>query len=455
MQVIFSFDTEEYETPGVDDTVKIWADMLARHNFRGTFCTVGEKARVLRARGRKDIIDALAHHEIDYHSNHHSEPPLHAEYLDEMTWQDGVNRVLQEETPGIRDVETILGQRPIAYCKPGGSWAPQVAHAMAQLGLPVFCDAPFEYAPGQPLWYCNQLFLGYHMGFDSYFDTPNRLTQMKTDFHKLCDQIGNGTLVIYTHPVRLFTKAFTHNFRYGQNTPKSQWVPAPMRSKSQIDELIHDFTAFVAHIAAENIPVIDYEQLHKQYRSKNTWTDLTTVTELALKIQQELTYHTVKNATFSPAEIFALITFALNAHHQTGSLPQHIPIRQPIGPTKVLKYETPTTPINTKDTLSQITHINEDIDNTGTMPSAIILNHQAISPGVFLKACAQILHAHATQTDLPKQLTLDPTFQTPTLSKREDIANHAFHWSMFSPGFEGKNVLEMTQLQTWTAKPAN
>ena len=152
MQLIFSFDTEEYETSGVDDAVKVWTDMMTRHNCRGTFCIVGEKARVLRERGRKDIIDALANHEIDFHSNWHSRHPLHAEYLDEMTWDDGVGRVLREEAPGIRDVETILGQHPIAYCKPGASWAPQVAHAMAMLGLPVFCDAPFEYAPGWPMW---------------------------------------------------------------------------------------------------------------------------------------------------------------------------------------------------------------------------------------------------------------------------------------------------------------
>ena len=48
MQIIFSFDTEEYETPGVDDAVKVWADMLAGHGIRGAFCMVGEKARVLR-----------------------------------------------------------------------------------------------------------------------------------------------------------------------------------------------------------------------------------------------------------------------------------------------------------------------------------------------------------------------------------------------------------------------
>jgi hypothetical protein len=202
MRLIFSFDTEEYETPGVDDTVKIWADMLTTHGFRGCFCTVGEKARVLRDRGRQDIIHALAPHEIDYHSDWHSKHPVHAEYLDEMNWDAGVERVLAEESGGLRDVETIMGSRPVAYCKPGASWGPQVSHAMARMGVPVFCDAPFEHALGQPLWYGGQLLIGYHIGFDDYFKSDDRLNDMKRDFRALADRAGDGTIVMWTHSLR-------------------------------------------------------------------------------------------------------------------------------------------------------------------------------------------------------------------------------------------------------------
>lgn len=109
----------------MDDAIRIWADMLRKYGFHGAFCMVGEKAWVLRDRGRKDILEALADHEIDFHSNGHSRHPLHAEYLNEMGWEDGVRRVIHEELPGIQDVEEICGQRPFAYCKPGGSWGPR------------------------------------------------------------------------------------------------------------------------------------------------------------------------------------------------------------------------------------------------------------------------------------------------------------------------------------------
>ena len=454
MQLIFSFDTEEYETPGVDDAVKVWADMLAGHGFRGAFCVVGEKARVLRERGRKDVIDALANHAIDYHSNRHSEHPVHAEYLDEMGWDDGVARVLREESPGIRDVEEILGQRPTAYCKPGGSWGPQVAYGMALMGLPVFCDAPFEFAPGQPMWYCNQLFLGYHTGFDRYFETEDRLVQMKADFRQLCDRIGDGTLVMYTHPVRLFTQKFADNFRYGRNTPRAEWVPAPMRPRSQIEELIRDFDAFVAYVAGEGIEVIDYREFYEQYREREIWIEQAVLVRLAKGIQEALNYQIVDGISYSPAEVFGLIVFALDGYRRTGDLPRMVPIRRPVGPTQSLRFEDSPGPVELQALLDSVEEVSASIADHHRVPASVFIDHRAIAPGRFLKAAAQVVQAAAAGGALPARLSLDPGWREPGIVQRTDFSEMRFTWSMFHPGFEGRRVIEMAKLQAWTAKPA-
>jgi hypothetical protein len=49
-----------------------------------------------------------------------------------------------------------------------------------------------------------------------------------------------------------------------------------------------------------------------------------------------------------------------------------------------------------------------------------------------------------------------PTPELPTLAERPDIAGLRFMggWSVFPPEFEGRRVLELARLQTWTAKPA-
>src|SRR5437868_365338 len=151
--LIFSCDTEDYETPASDDAELLWAQMFARHGIRASFCVVGEEARALRDRGRRDVLAALAQHEIACHSNMHSAHPTPAEYLEPLSFAAGVRRFREEEALAVRDLGDLLGQQPSAWCKPGNSWGPAVPSAAAALGMPVFCDAPLEWAPGQPLWF--------------------------------------------------------------------------------------------------------------------------------------------------------------------------------------------------------------------------------------------------------------------------------------------------------------
>ena len=240
--LIFSCDTEDYETAAADDAELLWARMFARHGLRACFCVVGEEARALRDRGRRDVLDALAGHEIASHSNLHSAHPTPAEYLEALSWEEGVRRFVAEEGPGVRDLREILGQQPSAWCKPGNSWGAAVPFAAGMLGMPVFCDAPFEWAPGRPLRYGGGLLLKYHTSFDRYFDAPagERFERMRRDFEVLLDERQRdveaavapspGAIVMYTHPCRTVTAAFPSNFSAGRETPRGEWAPAPLPS---------------------------------------------------------------------------------------------------------------------------------------------------------------------------------------------------------------------------------
>src|SRR4051812_50106745 len=88
VDVILWFDTEDYLLPADDDAAKRLADLLSERGIRATFKVVGEKARVLEKRGRRDVIDALRRHDIAFHSNFHSVHPTPTEYLAECGWLD-------------------------------------------------------------------------------------------------------------------------------------------------------------------------------------------------------------------------------------------------------------------------------------------------------------------------------------------------------------------------------
>src|ERR1700757_3216348 len=87
--VVLWFDTEDYIDPAADDAALRIATDLTRLGVPATFKVVGEKARVLEARHRTDVIQALAKHTIGFHSNWHSVHPTPAEYLRRFGYLDG------------------------------------------------------------------------------------------------------------------------------------------------------------------------------------------------------------------------------------------------------------------------------------------------------------------------------------------------------------------------------
>src|SRR5437763_12726203 len=103
IDVILWFDTEDYLLPADDDAAKRLAQMLTERNVRATFKVVGEKARVLEKRGRRDVIDALKRHDVAYHSNFHSVHPTPTEYLADCGFLDGVAEFTRREGPGAAD----------------------------------------------------------------------------------------------------------------------------------------------------------------------------------------------------------------------------------------------------------------------------------------------------------------------------------------------------------------
>src|SRR6266436_2906909 len=89
--IVLWFDTEDYIEPAADDAALRIANDLAGMGVRATFKVVGEKARVLESRGRKDVVHALAAHNIGYHSNFHSIQPVPAVYLRRLGFIEGAD----------------------------------------------------------------------------------------------------------------------------------------------------------------------------------------------------------------------------------------------------------------------------------------------------------------------------------------------------------------------------
>src|SRR2546425_3266991 len=167
--VILWFDTEDYLLPADDDASKRLAEMLTKRNIHATFKLVGEKARTLERRGRRDVIAALKKHTVGYHSDFHSVHPAPSEYLADCGLLDGIAEFVRREGDGAADVRRIFRVKTLScYGQPGSSWGSQTIAALKQIGVApngIACyvdEGTHVGLNGKPFWYADALVV-YHM----------------------------------------------------------------------------------------------------------------------------------------------------------------------------------------------------------------------------------------------------------------------------------------------------
>lgn len=241
LQLVLSFDTEDYVTPEAADAKKFWAEELSARGMRGSFQCVAEVIRVLQRRHREDVLEALARHEIGYHTNLHSAPPVPPPALEGIALAEGIEWVLQREAAGWGLVMETFRRVPVSYCPPGDSWTAHVLLALAAAGVKVWCASVPAKNLG-PAWYCGLLAINYDFAFDSFMgeDAADE-ERFKRRFEETAAQKGpDGVMVVYTHPSRLMTTQFWDTPLYRGAHPQPV-PPAPLRPAAHIRVLKERF----------------------------------------------------------------------------------------------------------------------------------------------------------------------------------------------------------------------
>ena len=131
MDVSLLFDTEDYTSPaevGLDDIPKWLAEIMTEEGVVGTFLVIGSKAKALRDRGRTDVIQAMAKHEIGFHTITGSEHPTLTEAMTSLSWDDGVRLARRREGPGVVELAEIFSKEVTTLSRHGGSETPQMSY---------------------------------------------------------------------------------------------------------------------------------------------------------------------------------------------------------------------------------------------------------------------------------------------------------------------------------------
>jgi hypothetical protein len=439
-KILLWYDVEDYLTLETDETLFRLLQMLDESGVKCTlkFCT--KKYRLLKERGRTDILKLVANHELAFHTTNHSVHPLPTEYLDRMGFREGAEEFDNREYSGFEELKATSGQNLTSYGHPGVAWAPQVFPALRRWGVPTYLDVhDIVGVGGQPFWYggvlCftklnNLAHLVKNGSKDEMIDAFNAMNLACTD---------TVFLSIYDHPHELSTKEFWDevNFAHGRNPFTYQ--PAPLRGSGEEAELIDQYRTFIRYTSQQ--PDVEYVTALESMRYEKQ--RVTPITDSQVKgalsgLGGQADYALVGDAYCTPSEILNLTARLLTNRMLTPELLY--------GPERSEKSVI-TGPVKAVELAEAVFSHTERVMGYKQLPSLYRLGDTFINP----------TDAFATLS----KAVLDKREEIEVVSGCLAAANHVNEftqfgggWLLWDPEFQAKGIVEQTKLQTWTLKPA-
>jgi hypothetical protein len=472
--VILWFDTEDYILPQSDDAAKRLAVFLTQQGVKATFKMVGEKARVLERRGRRDVIGALAQHEIGYHTNTHSQHPTPAEYESTLDWDAGVEEFVRRERSGFDDVRRIFGQVPTCYGQPGSSWAPQVFPALKKWGVKVYLDEGDQVGlNGKPFWYGGLL---------NIFNTsegaklhPNQdwsnLAEARARFQefylRMTSRPEGGIISFYFHPCEFVHREFWDgvNFARGANPPPEEWKVPPMKSPEESERAFKFFEELISYM--KSFPRVEFVtasqalQLFKDPAQRRVYSP-EELAAIAKQVDPEVSFQVHDDYTLAPSEVFLLLNRYV-AGVVRKSPPQPLLLDgTPYGPAS--PFVSPASGGAAEDGAATLTvpwsqfsrtvvDVADYLAKNDQIPNAVWLGSQSVSPESYLVALAQVTTRLLVRAEPPESVTLAPAHLAAAKYVADDSPD-LWGWVIFPPNFRAPKLMGLAKLQAWTLKPA-
>jgi hypothetical protein len=470
MLLVINFDVEDYVTPaseGIDDIPKWLAQIMTEEGVTGTFYVICEKARSLEKRGRRDVIEAMARHDIGSHTNFGSIHPTVTEALEKADWAGGLRTMLERESAGFRELERIFGVPVTTMGRHGGSYGPQLVAALGALRKG-FSGSPVGLPGRTAAWFCNALNFSVQVG--GYDDVFYRDDLFEPAFAKLQTELPEwartyeAVSFFVGHPTKIRAEQFwDFNYYAGRNPSPAEWKAPLLRPAASMPTAQKNFRRMMRWLKSrDDIEITTFRDWMGKFAAPKD-----TITASALRgiAGEALRAKRIPpGADFSPAEAFAGLAASIVEFGLSGRLPGELKAARPLGPAEMPRAgavggpaeRTAGTEKAGRDVVFELARLAEDhIRRTEMLPSDLEAGGIRIGTGpLFALFCAAYLDLDAGGPKPAYDLAAFEAYPQTNEKAIVDTILGYKSWPVHRPDLDMARIVELTRLQLWTLKPA-
>jgi len=456
------FDVEDYISPEADsvDEIPMWlAETMTEVGVTGTFFVIGEKARSLEERGRQDVIKAMAAHDIGSHTNFGSIHPTVTEILEYADWDQGVQVMLENESPGFEELERIFGVPVSTLARHGGSYGPQLVYALGQMGKG-YVYSPVQLPGKHAVWFCNTLnFHGDYGAFDDVYYRDDLFNpvfdSLKQNF--LADIEGVDMISFFAcHPTKIRAEQFwDFNFYEGANPDRDSLKAPVLRPAESMHTARKNFKRLMQFLKdQESIEVVTIGDLMERFSFQPDYISRKDLLSIASEINTA--GQVVYNNIYSPAEVLAALASSIREYSQSGKIPGKLERESPLGPMS-LPPEIPGVSSLSKELVLELASLAMDsIRNRGYLPATLMVGDARIGTGSLLHLFSTAYLDMAEKK--PGKSYEVRAFDSYPKANEEIIISEVEdykHWIVHRTDLDMSHLADMTRMQLWTLKPAH
>ena len=459
------FDVEDYISPVSEnvDEIPLWlAETMSEVGVTGTFFVIGEKARSLEARGRQDVIAAMAAHDIGSHTNLGSIHPTVTEILEYADWDQGVVTMLENESTGFEELERIFGVPVATFARHGGSYGPQLIYALGQMGKP-YVYSPFHLPKKHAVWYCNTLnFHGDYGNFDDSYYKDELFNPLLEDLEKNFAEDVKGVDVVSffaCHPTKVRAEQFwDFNFYEGANPDPDSLQPPALRPAESMATARKNFKRLMLFLKDQeeqgNIKLTTYSDLRERFSyqpGQIAKRDLSRVAEEVIS-----SGHIVYDNMYSPAEVFAGLAQSLIEFAESGKVPGKLQRESPLGPMHMPPASPGLSSLTLDQAFSLAVRASDTLRNRGYLPAFLTVEDKPIGTGSLLHLFSAIYLdvSSGSPNDAYEVIPFDAYPRENEEAIITEVEGYK-NWIVHRPDLDMSHLVAMTKMQLWTLKPAH